>query len=821
MSTFFAEEMQATAGAVGSAATWGPQFTSKPIFVNDGTLFDYYRSAITVIFIFVVLWTPLYLAYNIVLSVWNQIKYGNASGDPVEEQYESKESAALSASEKIAIRRRNQPVSTATKAAFAVAILALVVSKEPLVWRAYGSAAAGDVYEWVRAQFSPFNFYVHGSSCVHYGCIWLLSLPCLMCPLIPTLRATKIQENKDPASLKDWIYVGVALVANAVLIQTPLAMGLHFYVEFFQLGVTWDTVFTLEQAFPRLLLCMMIEDVFHYWGHYFFHTRMYWYKTVHKWHHSYPNPFGLEAEFAHPIETMVLGTGFFVALHVNILHYLYILLWMWVRVCTTTDVHMGYSAPVFPWRYIVPYWTGVEHHDFHHRFFTANYAPSFEWWDRWMGTDEPYEKFRVREKLAQANNRLEKQELRKYGKYVPWLLREASSKKFAPEEADKAKLPASQDLYAKNFAGAGRMAPPKSCAITGGAGLVGKVLVETLVERGCKKIVLVDLADEPAWVKDLQSVEYKKVDIAAAKTAVAELAAAFANVECVLHLAALVGPYFEHEQYTRVNIDGARHVLQACEQANVKALVDVSSPSTRFDGFDMEGLDEEDMDMIQREMKTSTHEYARTKAVGEKIILKAHGTSSVKTCAVAPHQVYGEQDKLFLPNMLGSMHRLRQFGNEPLVMSFTHTTNIAHGTLLAARALLNDQEGVGGEFFVITDGIVSSFWNRMDDARKVAFPDWSDSKSLFRKLYVPKNFMLLLSHVWSRLQFALVYLFCGFNRGKAIRAAKLTPFAVNMLCIHRYLDASKAKHRLGYLPLEDGTEAWGKSVDAVAKRMKL
>ncbi len=43
--------------------------------------------------------------------------------------------------------------------------------------------------------------------------------------------------------------------------------------------------------------------------------------------------------------------------------------------------------------------------------------------------------------------------------------------------------------------------------------------------------------------------------------------------------------------------------------------------------------------------------YAETKAVGE-VELRAACSPSLMTIAVAPHQVYGPRDALFLPNLL-------------------------------------------------------------------------------------------------------------------------------------------------------------------------
>jgi len=41
-----------------------------------------------------------------------------------------------------------------------------------------------------------------------------------------------------------------------------------------------------------------------------------------------------------------------------------------------------------------PFWSGTEHHDFHHMAFTNNYSTSFRWWDWAFGADTKYRKYR-------------------------------------------------------------------------------------------------------------------------------------------------------------------------------------------------------------------------------------------------------------------------------------------------------------------------------------------------------------------------------------------------------------------------------------------
>lgn len=51
-------------------------------------------------------------------------------------------------------------------------------------------------------------------------------------------------------------------------------------------------------------------------------------------------------------------------------------------------------------------------------------------------------------------------------------------------------------------------------------------------------------------------------------------------------------------------------------------------------------------------MKTYLQDYAKTKAMGEKALTDACDGKNLLTVAVAPHQVYGPKDNLFLPNIL-------------------------------------------------------------------------------------------------------------------------------------------------------------------------
>jgi methylsterol monooxygenase len=91
----------------------------------------------------------------------------------------------------------------------------------------------------------------------------------------------------------------------------------------------------------------------------------------------------MAAEYAHPIETVVLGLGtiggplLYVALTGN-LHIFTVFIWLIIRLWQTVDAHSGYDFP-FSLRRWVPFWAGADFHDHHHKIFKGNYGTSFRY----------------------------------------------------------------------------------------------------------------------------------------------------------------------------------------------------------------------------------------------------------------------------------------------------------------------------------------------------------------------------------------------------------------------------------------------------------
>ena len=72
------------------------------------------------------------------------------------------------------------------------------------------------------------------------------------------------------------------------------------------------------------------------------------YKHIHKLHHKYSAPFGLAAEYAHPLEVMILGTGTILGplLYCKVtqnVHIVTVYIWITLRLFQAIDAHSGYG----------------------------------------------------------------------------------------------------------------------------------------------------------------------------------------------------------------------------------------------------------------------------------------------------------------------------------------------------------------------------------------------------------------------------------------------------------------------------------------------
>mmetsp|Transcript_4095 Transcript_4095/g.8961 ORF Transcript_4095/g.8961 Transcript_4095/m.8961 type:complete len:268 (+) Transcript_4095:880-1683(+) len=218
-----------------------------------------------------------------------------------------------------------------------------------------------------------------------------------------------------------------------------------------------------------------------------------------------------------------------------------------------------------------------------------------------------------------------------------------------------------------------------------------------------------------------------------------------------------------------------------------------SSPSTRFTGGDVEGLREDELPMPDKWLAM----YAEAKAKGEVAVSKAC-CDELRTISVAPHQVYGPYDSLFLPNLLETAGngRLRIFGSGRSIISVCYVDNYAHGLMCGADAIEDKDSPALGKFYIVTDGEPQNFWVMINTAIvAMGFVD------LNTKFHLP---------VWLLYAVAYVANVVGLMIGKKF---KLNPFNVRMLTIHRYFSLENAKRDLKYEPVKKFADAWPMTIE--------
>lgn len=243
-------------------------------------------------------------------------------------------------------------------------------------------------WNYMTDNYSRFTIAMWISVVLHEVTYFGLCLPGFLAQYLPFMQRFKVQQDKPETFPLQWKCFR-KLMFNHFCIQLPMMSGAYFYLEFMGIPYEYEYIPPWYILCLQMVVCLIIEDTWQYWFHRLLHHKSI-YKYVHKIHHHFQAPFGMVAEYAHPIETVVLGAGFFLGILLLCNHLIVMWLWMMVRVLETVEVHSGYEIPYLSPLHLIPGYAGTRFHDFHHMNFNGNYASSFIWWDRLMGTDKQY-----------------------------------------------------------------------------------------------------------------------------------------------------------------------------------------------------------------------------------------------------------------------------------------------------------------------------------------------------------------------------------------------------------------------------------------------
>ena len=328
----------------------------------------------------------------------------------------------------------------------------------------------------------------------------------------------------------------------------------------------------------------------------------------------------------------------------------------------------------------------------------------------------------------------------------------------------------------------------KRALVTGGAGFVGRYVVEKLLRDGFR---VRSYSRSPAPSLSALGVEVVQGDLAD-EGAVSK---ACEGMDAVFHVAAKAGIWGDWNSFYRPNVLGTRNVIEGCREKGIGQLIYTSTPSVVFNRRPFRGGDES----LPYGSRWLGH-YAHTKAIAEEEVLRA-ANDSLSVVALRPHLVFGPGDPHLLPRIVESVAagRLKIVGKGSNKVDVSYVDDVADAHILAMKALTDGK--VSGEAYFISQGEPVELW------------PWTNT-ILARLGYEP-----LAKKVPLGLAFG-----AGFAAEAVWKLARrtgeppITRFAAVELAKDHYFSIEKAKRDLGYQPKTPIDEAVDATVDDLMAR---
>ncbi|XP_050213284.1 3beta-hydroxysteroid-dehydrogenase/decarboxylase [Mercurialis annua] len=256
---------------------------------------------------------------------------------------------------------------------------------------------------------------------------------------------------------------------------------------------------------------------------------------------------------------------------------------------------------------------------------------------------------------------------------------------------------------------------PKICSVIGGRScFVGRSLVFNLLRLGNWIVRVVDSSHSFEQQLDLTHsadaissgrASFHPVDL----LDVSAIAKAIEGSSVVFYMEATSFLNDDFYYCYKTVVQGAKNVIDACQQCKVRKLIYNSSADVIFDGsHDICNGDEslpchwkfEDM-------------LSDLKAHAEALVLFANNIGGLLTCALRPSNVFGPGDTQLVPFLINlSKSGFGKFiiGSGENMSDFTYVENVAHAHICAAEALDSRMICVAGKAFFITNLEPMKFW---------------------------------------------------------------------------------------------------------------
>ncbi|XP_005921878.1 3 beta-hydroxysteroid dehydrogenase type 7 [Haplochromis burtoni] len=282
--------------------------------------------------------------------------------------------------------------------------------------------------------------------------------------------------------------------------------------------------------------------------------------------------------------------------------------------------------------------------------------------------------------------------------------------------------------------------------ITGACGFLGQHLLRILLEKedSLEEIRVFDKRVDPT-LNDLSTERTRVVVIQGDITDYESVLEASRGADVVIHTASLVDVWYKVPEplIYSVNVTGTKNVIKACVECGIECLLYTSSMEVigpNINGDHFKRGNEDTPYTVKHSMA-----YPKSKSEAEKIVLDANGTKvkggkHLYTCSLRPTGIYGERHQLIKDFYKQGVQRGGLIvGGIPdhVEHGRVYAGNVAWMHLLAARALRERPEKVGGEAFYCYD---DSPYKSYEDFNMVLFSEFN-----FRKARIPTMVLWFLA----------------------------------------------------------------------------
>lgn len=309
--------------------------------------------------------------------------------------------------------------------------------------------------------------------------------------------------------------------------------------------------------------------------------------------------------------------------------------------------------------------------------------------------------------------------------------------------------------------------------ITGATGFLGGALARRLHAAGWQ---ITATGRNRAAGDALQAAGLRFIPADLARDALSPL---LDGVEVVFHCAALAAPWGREPDFIAANVTATERLVNACQRAQVRRLIHVSTPSIYFSGLVGRRDVREDAPLPP----VAANTYAATKRQAEQIV----DASGLPAITIRPRAIVGEGDPTVIPRIIRALERGRfpRIGKGDNLTDITYIENVVDSLLLCAAA----PDTLHGRKFNITNGEPLLLWTMIERlAALTGLPPPRGS--------VPPQVAYGLA---TALEWAY--------RGR-VTEPPLTRYTVGLLATDQTLNIDAARNDLGYVPRVSNAEAF-------------